>query len=106
MSSEKKADAFEGPTDPYEPFTLKLTAPVTRGSETITELTFQPFTAGLQRKIKTPHDQLFALMPELVGLLSGQPTGVVDKLGGRDWARAQQVAQFFFAGGQGVGSEP
>jgi hypothetical protein len=89
-----------------EPVTIKLKSRIHFGLQIIEELVVRPCKAKDKRRIKTPTDRPFAMILELAGYLTGQPTQVIDELEGEDLAEVERVVANFFANSQGTGTEP
>ncbi len=82
---------------------LKLSKPISVGSETIENLEFREMVAKDIRGMKLPPSTDDLL--NLGGKLCGQPPSVIDKLPARDTMRMLEIVGNFMGDGPATGSE-
>jgi hypothetical protein len=82
--------------------TLKLTTPISHGSEPIHELTFQPLKAKHMRSLSK--DINLNEMLNLASTLTGVPPRTIDELSSEDTLRVIEVINGFFPNSQGIGA--
>lgn len=79
------------------PVVLKLREPIQFGEETITELVFQPMCAAYKRDLETDTTHGYRMIYALATKLTGQPPGVIDRLGGDDLIDMEEIVGGFLA---------
>lgn len=84
--------------------TLKLSTPISFGSETISELIFQPLKAKHLRKM--PNDVNADYLLTLAGTLTGVVPLVIDELCAEDAFRVIEVTSGFFPNSRTTGKVP
>ena len=89
-----------------KPVTVKLRHPIEFGSERIEKLKLRPIKGKDMRRLKSPADRPMAMIIELAGYLSGQPTQVIDDLEGEDLQDVIRVVSGFFGDGLATGVGP